>query len=80
MTDWDKAVKYYAHHIWLNEGKPDGEQEIPTLLGPMKLKYLHWIKAEVIVDTDFEIFRYSSPEMYQEYMAGVNSFLKDLEK
>lgn len=56
--------KYYNHlqklayHFWLSDGQPDGELYIETFSGPMKIKDIHWIKAEIIANLDLDIMRY----------------------
>lgn len=53
-----------AYAIWESDGKPDGEQVVETFIffgliksGKMKLKDLHWQRAEMIRDFDLEVIR-----------------------
>lgn len=55
--NYEEYVREIAHSIWENEGCPDGEIEIETFFGKIKLKEQHWIKAEMIADFDMDIFR-----------------------
>ena len=53
-----------AYAIWEVAGKPDGEQVVDVFIwfgliksGKMKLKDMHWQKAEMLRDSDLEIIR-----------------------
>lgn len=50
--EYEEYVRQLAHSIWIEEGKPDGEQYIKTMFGLLKLKEIHWIKAESIAYID----------------------------
>jgi hypothetical protein len=54
-------VEDLAYAIWEADGKPNGEQIVETFwfglipCGKMKLKDMHWQKAEMIRDFDLQI-------------------------
>lgn len=56
-NEFKEHVTQLAHNFWLEDGQPDGEQYVESLLGPIKIKHIHWIKAELVAEIDFEILR-----------------------
>lgn len=49
VPNYEDYVRDLSHQIWLDEGKLDGEEIVETANGQMRLKDLHWIKAESLL-------------------------------
>lgn len=55
--EYHDYLEQLAYHFWLADGQPNGEEYVDTWAGPIKIKHIHWIKAEIVADFDLQILQ-----------------------
>lgn len=52
--EFKKRIEKLAYSLWLKDNKPDGELFIKHGKNEIKIKELHWLKAELIAKINID--------------------------
>lgn len=56
FKEYQQYLEELAYYYWEQDGCPNGEEYVDTWFGPIKIKNVHWIMAEISLQEDLEIF------------------------